>query len=350
MIKKLAVIFLLLILFYGVLPVSAREINEYIPYDVNLWVDNQLVVTNREYLTQNGHMLVPAEAVVEMLGASLRWEPDQWEIGIQSEERTLTMYIANYHCANGPEIERMPAQPTLLRDTVMIPLRYVAEALGAVVAWNGKTKSVIVSTTGEIQEPAEIKSKDLNTELQMKKTVVVDPGHGGSDPGAVAGKYKEKDLNLQVAKILKEMLADAGVTVYLTRAEDKYVGLYERAAIANNLKADLLVSIHHNASPNTSVTGLMSLYYPTSNNQGMNGQKLAQIIQKNMVSVLKTKDWGIIPRPNLVVLRETRMPAVIAELGYMTNKAEMERMAAYEFQKQAAQSLFNGIMEALRQQ
>lgn len=184
----------------------------------------------------------------------------------------------------------------------------------------------------------------------MKKTVVLDPGHGGSDPGAVAGKVKEKDLNLQVAKILKGMLEETGITVYMTRSEDTYVGLYTRADIANNLKADLFISIHHNASSDSAAKGLMTLYYPTSSStQKMNGQKLAQIIQKNLVKELKTKDWGIIPRPNLVVTRETKMPAIIAELGFMTNKTELERLVTYQFQNQAAKALHAGIMEALAQ-
>lgn len=184
----------------------------------------------------------------------------------------------------------------------------------------------------------------------MKKTIVLDPGHGGSDPGAVAGKVQEKVLNLQVANLLKGMLDEAGMTVYMTRSEDKYVGLYTRADIANHLNADLFVSIHHNASPNNTAQGLMTLYYPSSSsNQKMNGQKLAQIIQKNLVKELKTRDWGIVARPNLVVTRETKMPAVIAELGFMTNKAELERLVTYQFQKQAAQALFAGILEAMKQ-
>src|SRR5690606_20569048 len=106
---------------------------------------------------------------------------------------------------------------------------------GSAVLWSGK--DIYVSTTGEIpvvdQVIPDAQKTNLNEALPMKKTVVLDPGHGGSDPGAVAGKVQEKDLNLQVAKILKGMLDEAGLTVYMTRSEDKYVGLYTRADIAN---------------------------------------------------------------------------------------------------------------------
>jgi N-acetylmuramoyl-L-alanine amidase len=155
----------------------------------------------------------------------------------------------------------------------------------------------------------------LDISLRLRKKledmgikVVIDPGHGGSNPGAVYGNVNEKDLNLKVSKILKDKLTASGVTVYMTRTDDRDVGLYTRAEIANKLNADLFISIHHNASPNTSAQGIMTLYYPTANDKVFNGKKLAQIVQKHLVNSLKTRDWGIIPRPNLVVIRQTRMP------------------------------------------
>ncbi len=351
MLKKGLILLFVLISFCGVLPISARDNDEYIPSDARLWIDNQLVKTDTGLLAQKGSILVPAQ-IVERLGASFQWNPEEWMIRVTSENRRLVMYVNNFQCANGARVEKMPAQPTVFQGTVMIPLRYVAENLGAAVIWSGK--DIYVSTTGELpvvqQQNPDLQKTKPEEALQMKKTIVLDPGHGGSDPGAVAGKGQEKDLNLQVSKILKGMLEEAGMTVFMTRSEDKYVGLYTRADIANHLKADLFVSVHHNASPNTAAQGLMTLYHPSSSaNQKMNGQKLAQIVQKNMVSVLKTRDWGIISRPNLVVTRETKMPAIIAELGFMTNKAELERLVTYQFQKQAAQALYAGILEALQQ-
>ncbi len=348
--KKVTAMIFFLILFCGVLPVSGQSNGEYTPIDINLWMDNQPVVTEEEFLTQNSSILVPAQIVFSQMGASVTLEPEEWKICIQSQERKLTMYIANYQCANGTKLEKMPAQPVVYQGTVMVPLRYVAEALGAVVLWNGDLRSVVISTTGELPDITEVSSRGKTYDtVAMDKTVVLDPGHGGSDPGAAVGSTKEKDLNLQVSKILKDKLTDAGVTVYMTREDDRYVGLYTRASIANHLKADLFVSIHHNASPDTGATGVMTLYYPTADGKTMNGQSFAQIVQKNLVDVLKTRNWGIIPRPNLVVVRETYMPAVIAELGFMTNKTELSRMVTYQFQEQAAQALFDSIMEALQQ-
>lgn len=366
MLKKIILAFLIFILSCGVLSVSASANSEYVPYNAVLWVDNQQVTTDIGYLTQNGYMLVPAQ-VIELMGVTFSWEPDEWKIRLTKDERKLTMYIANYQCANGVKVEKMPAQPTLFKETVMVPLRYVAEAFGAVVLWNGKTNSVIVSTTGEIpqlpeqenqkpeaQKPEAQKpepSQPVKTDEYLKnKIVVLDPGHGGKDPGAVAGKILEKDLNLKVSKILKDLLTNAGITVYMTRSDDRFVDLYERAAFANRLKANLFVSVHHNASPDTKAQGVMTLYYPSTKERSMTGKKFAQIVQKNLVEVLKTRDWGIISRPNLVVTRETSMPAVIAELGFMSNSQELNKLVTQEFQKKAAESLYKSIIEALQQQ
>jgi N-acetylmuramoyl-L-alanine amidase len=345
--KKVIASFLVFILCFGVLQVSAQGKSEYYSYAADLWIDNQLI--GNEFFYHNGNMLVPLH-VVELLGATYEFEPETWRIRIQSESQSLTMHIANYQCANQAKLEKMPAKPTFYNNTVMIPIRYVAESLGMSVSWDGKTDSVYVSTTGNIPEEfIDLRRDDVENGLLTNKIIIVDPGHGGSDPGAVAGNIKEKDLNLQVAKILTDMLKEAGANVYMTRKDDRYVGLYTRAAIANNLNADLFISIHHNASSNSAAKGVMTLFYPSSKKQKMNGQKFAQIVQKNMVNDLNAPDWGIIARPNLVVTRETRMPAALAELGFMSTKSELERLVTYEFQEQAAKSLYKSIIEALKE-
>ncbi|MDI9482328.1 MAG: N-acetylmuramoyl-L-alanine amidase [Bacillota bacterium] len=348
LLKKFTATLFLFILFIVVLPVSGQNAGDYIQVDINLIADGHRVDAEEGFLCQNDIVLIPLHTLCSILGASFTWEPDEWKISILSEDKKLVTYIASKNCANGDKLERMPARPTLHNGTVMVPLRYMAESLGAAVFWSQETRSVMVSTTGETEWFSKINRGKTRENIHIDKVVVIDPGHGGSNPGAVYGNVNEKDLNLKVSKILKDKLTASGVTVYMTRTDDRDVGLYTRAEIANKLNADLFISIHHNASPNTSAQGIMTLYYPTANDKVFNGKKLAQIVQKHLVNSLKTRDWGIIPRPNLVVIRQTRMPAVIAELGYMTNKSELQRLVTDDFQEKAAQALHSAVMEALQ--
>jgi len=182
-------------------------------------------------------------------------------------------------------------------------------------------------------------------------TVVVDAGHGGYETGAVSRGVKEKDLNLDTARRLVDLLKKNGIKTYMTRNSDTDVGLYERSGLANKLKADLFVSIHNNAEGNSSRSGTMTLYYPASGptKGNLSGKRLATLVQRELVAKLGTNNLGIIPRPNLVVLRETDMPAVIAELGYMTNKAELGRLKTAQFKQNAVEALKNAILKALKE-
>ena len=110
-------------------------------------------------------------------------------------------------------LKKMPAQPTIHNGTIMIPIRYVVEALGAKIAWNGKKDSVFVSTKGQIPEEFYDNEEKDETVEALKQDNCTGPGAWRKRSGAVAWGIEEKTLNLQVAKILKEMLQKAGATV-----------------------------------------------------------------------------------------------------------------------------------------
>ncbi|HHX17628.1 MAG TPA: N-acetylmuramoyl-L-alanine amidase, partial [Clostridium sp.] len=128
------------------------------------------------------------------------------------------------------------------------------------------------------------------------------------------------------------------------------VGLDERAFMANNLDATLFISVHNNSMPdNPSYRGTETLFCPPQNPvySKMDGEKLADIVQKNLVNMLNTIDNGTIERPNLVVLRKTKMPAVIAEIAYLSNASDRGLLKQDEFRQQAAQALAASVFEAL---
>lgn len=181
------------------------------------------------------------------------------------------------------------------------------------------------------------------------KLVVIDAGHGGVEPGAVHGGYYEKNLNLDIARRLNELLKSKGVKTYMIREDDSFVGLYERAYIANSLNATLFLSIHNNAYYER-FKGTETLYYPPSaNSVGFNGEKFARIIQKNLIKNLNTADRGIVKRPKLVVLKATKMHASLAEIAFMSNKEDMAKLKTESFRQKAAEALCDGILEALNE-
>ena len=183
---------------------------------------------------------------------------------------------------------------------------------------------------------------------QKDKLVVIDPGHGGGEPGAVVGDLEEKELNLDISIRLNELLKQNNVNTYMIREDDRYVGLYERAYIANELNATLFLSIHNNAYY-SSVHGTETLYYPLSSYyNSFAGKDFAQIVQTHLVNALGTKDRGLVERPKVVVIRETMMPAALAEIAFMTNSGDRSKLIDPEFRQKSAQALCDAILESLK--
>lgn len=188
-------------------------------------------------------------------------------------------------------------------------------------------------------------NKKIEESKYKDKLIVIDPGHGGNDPGAISPnlKLKEKDIVLDVSLKLKKLLEKEGFKVYMTRDDDNYIGLYDRTDIANELGADVFVSIHANANDNRDVEGIQVLYYPDDPTR--DNKTFANVMMDALVKGLDAQDKGIIPRPNLVVPRETKMPAVLLELGFLTNSKEEQLLNMSEYRDKAAEASLNGIIE-----
>lgn len=187
-----------------------------------------------------------------------------------------------------------------------------------------------------------------NTILQsdFKDTlIVIDAGHGGHDSGAVGSSAYEKDIALRAAQSLENQLKQLGFKVYMTRSTDDYVGLYDRADIANDLNADLFISIHINAATNSAANGVEVLYNSDSMSGGMG---LATYIQDELVADLHAVDRGIVKRPNLVVLRETEMPSVLCELGFISNPTDQANLLNSTYIDKAAGAIVDGIEKFLK--
>lgn len=172
-------------------------------------------------------------------------------------------------------------------------------------------------------------------------TIALDAGHGGSDPGAVYGNRNEKDDALRLTKAVGKILEDSGINVFYVRKSDEYETPFKKATDANNAGADYFISIHRNSSeePNQ-YSGVESLVYRDSG--------IRSVIAKNINSELEKvgfNNLGITQRPNLVVLKRTRMPAVLVEAGFI-NSDEDNAIFDENFEK-IANAIAQGILKSI---
>ena len=202
--------------------------------------------------------------------------------------------------------------------------------------------------TLDVQEDAEHYTiRIMHPRERYQRIVVLDPGHGGRQPGVVRDGIRESDMVLQVTqKLLQLIEADGFIRAYTTRNSDVYVSLADRARLGNNT-GDLFLSIHINSSTNIAAHGIETYFRANSldNFRSLTSRNFADIIHRNKLVTLGSNDRGV-RTANFVVLRYSTIPAVLVELGFMSNAAERERITGTEFQWQAARALYNGLLEA----
>ena len=176
---------------------------------------------------------------------------------------------------------------------------------------------------------------------RMSGTVIIDAGHGGKDPGAtsVLGFY-EKGINLSVASKVAWLLEQRGLRVKMTRTDDYFVELEDRAAIANDLNADLFVSIHSDSFPKSSRRGY-TIYIAKS--ASSSSRRAASAIARSM-SGTGLNSFGV-QTAGYHVLTDTRGPAVLVEMGYLSNRSEAALLRSSSFQNRLAQAVADGISD-----
>lgn len=181
------------------------------------------------------------------------------------------------------------------------------------------------------------------------KIIVVDPGHGGSDAGAIGpNNTLEKQVTLTIAQELRKLLADGGATVIMTRTSDRDVShagdadteeLKARIEIANRADADLFVSIHADAFAGSA--GGTTTYFSNATEHNMH---LAQVVQENMVAQLNLYDRGT-QQNDYYVLKHAKMPAILTEVAFISNPQEEKLLTNLNFNRKAAFGIFNGIKQ-----
>ena len=260
----------------------------------------------------------------------------------------------------------------------------------------GKEHKIIIDILGNSESPQlnaildelkqdNKKSSNINLAeafgLKVKR-IIIDPGHGGKDPGAVGNhKHYEKKIVLKLALMLKKELKTAlpKIDILLTRETDKFISLEKRTAFANSKKGDLFISLHCNALENTKVRGIETYYLSLTKNQtALNlaarenssslknisdlqailndlinqtkvpeSKKLAQIVQKNLIQELKKKyspkSLGVKKAPFLVLVG-SQMPSILVEVGFVTNKNERALLSRSSYLQKISQGITKGVV------
>lgn len=187
---------------------------------------------------------------------------------------------------------------------------------------------------------------DVDTEGVMMltgKSFYLDAGHGGKDPGAVNATLglQEKIAALEVILKLGTLLTRRNAIVYYSREDDSYPTINERAAEANKLNVTAFISVHLNSADSTTANGVETLCYSMGGTAG----KLAQAVQTELVIATGFRNRGVKTRTDLGVLKNTKMPAILCELGFISNNAEAQWLFNENNQESVARAIRNGILE-----
>lgn len=207
-----------------------------------------------------------------------------------------------------------------------------------------------------------IKNKKADSSKE-NKVILVDAGHGGTDPGACNGTTYEKDYNLKIALKLYEMLKDTdGIEVRISRDDDVFISRDGRLEyVLENDDANLVVSIHNNSLANKNYKGTMVLYYNKPNEKedhGITSKEFAMLVKENLIERLGTTDRGVVNRDDLWILTQnhlgerpdlktTNIPSILCEVIYISNDEEAARLRTEKFQQDVAQAIYDGIIEAI---
>ena len=240
-----------------------------------------------------------------------------------------------------PEVFGAAAAAPKLKAALLYAIEsdYLSDAEAAVALevlgiGDGNDGTESVPLTPEIKTDSAI-----STDNTGRKIICIDPGHGGKDPGACAGGVQEKDVALKVAQMIGSKLS--GYKVIYTRSDDTYPTLSERAALANTAKADLFISVHCNSATSAQANGI-EVFTHTSQSKG--AVAAAKAVYRRLLPVSGMNGRGV-KNANLQVLRDTAMPAVLVELGFLSNAGDRAKLTAADWQEKAAVAIAAGIEE-----
>ncbi len=434
---------------------------------ISLYINGELTTTTVMPPVQiEGNTLVPAREVFAKMGAEVLWKAAEKSVYITKGDQLIVLTINSKEVWVDGEIKiaNMPAK--LINDKVMIPLRFISEALGFQVEWIPATKTIMIAEPIVVEPPVDIlpdesnpadeeETEDLPQEtpepslsfknmtydanlnalilekapglaigdivvednyiqrqikitlpadymdfygygideningevkkIEVKgssdtqiilttatikalniyeydnkiylqcvkpkekygKIVVVDAGHGKDDPGTTYGSLQEKDITLRLAlQLQKEIANDSSIKVYMIREGDTFLTPMERAVVANEIEPDLFISIHVNSVNNNASANGTETYY-TSKVDTRN-KLFADMVQKALIDTFGTRNRGVKDN-TYVVTKYTNYPAILIEIGFLTNESDRQMMLAAGFEQKYATAVYSCIQNYYNQ-
>ena len=328
---------------------------------------------------------VPIRELTELMGANVEWDQNSKSATIRMQDKDVKLKInSSVVYVNGQKTNLDKNSVPRLVEYVqkggacktMVPLRFLSESLGFDVQWD-QGKRLAGISNGAVQAPApepapapapepeplpqtdatEPTAPPVDTAVPNavpgkggngKVTVVLDPGHGGSDSGAVGvDGTTEKALNMRLSKKVEALLRQKGYNVIMTRTRDEFIKLYDRANMANDANADIFMSIHFNSAGSSKAYGIEVLYASeddvAAKKDDGDQTRLAREVLNAVLSETGAHSRGIKNRPDLAVLRKTEMTAALIEGGFMSNPSEMSKIKQDSYLDKLARGITKGI-------
>lgn len=269
-----------------------------------------------------------------------RWHKEGDKLIIHLLNIAATPGRVAYDEKNFPFIQEMAVYPLTANQPnsqFVVQLDQLPWDISSSVANDGKTLELQMKlpVIGPIHKP-----HTAAPHVKKPARVVIDAGHGGKDQGASRAGVLEKTLNLNIALKLKRELEARGVKVYMTRWTDKYLPLKKITDITNGVKPDAFVSIHHNASTNPAIAGIETYYYTPQS------KPFGQVVHTKMVSRLGRNHRGV-RRAKFYVVHHTTVPAILCEIGYISNTTERNILKTSASQSKTAAAIADGVVEYL---
>lgn len=286
---------------------------------------------------------------VRLSGSSLGWiaswlVTDTEVAAAPYQQTTVTQGPVNLYSTSDTSSKVLGQLPVGQRITVVYALGdWLQIQYHQTVAWVQKK---LTSYKGQSANSVYVSGQKQTPTKLSEATIVLDPGHGGSDTGALStNNHDEKTYTLIFAKLLAEKLEAAGARVILTRSNDTFVSLAQRPLIASRFNADAFISLHFDSSSTeNSATGFTAYYY----NQDKD-ETLARDLDHSLGNALNLTNRGV-QFGNFEVLRDNTRPSILLELGYINNQQDYASIKSSRYQNQATQAIVTGLTTYFKQQ